>query len=318
MMGFTRLTKEEVLQTPFMRHTAKKTGDVMTISEYSRPANGNATIIKLSADEYMHVETGEVRQYERKAETRDESIQSLRRTMSHVRDLVNSNVRNANIMNCLWLTYTYADRSVKGEAGAVRVLHDWDIYWKRFRRYCSRRGLTIPEYISIVEPHGDGVFHLHAILIWKHKRPFIPNADMAELWGQGFTKTMSMSRNNLGQYLSAYLTDIPVDEMSEAELSDVKDSDIVTKEVAGKSKRFVKGGRLHFYPSGMNLVRHSRGIVYPETYDVSIAEMERLQDQGQMKYEYSFKYVDDKTGFEIVVTRRIYITGEAVPLARAA
>lgn len=317
-MGFTRLNKDEVNATVFMRHTAKETGDVLTISEYSRPAGGGATIKKLSADEYMVEGTGEVRQYERKAETRDESLQSLRRTMARLRDIVNCNVTRDNTMNCLWLTLTYADRTVKGEEGAARVTHDWKTFAKRFGRYCERRGIKAPEYLYIPEPHADGVFHIHGILKWSHKRPFVPNADMAELWGHGFTKTMGMSHNNLGQYLACYLTDIPVNEMSEAELSDVKDTDIVTKEVNGKSKRFVKGGRLHYYPSGMNLIRHSRGIKMPETYDVTVAEMERLQDQGRLKYEYCFKYVDDETGFEIVVTRRIYIRGEAVPLARAA
>lgn len=315
-MGYQRLQKADIADTPFIRRKVKECGDVITVTELSRMPNTQATIIKLSGSEYLDVASGEIREYEKHAETRIESEQSARRTMAHIRDLVNCNVTRWNSLYCHWITFTYRDRTVKGVEGAARVSHDWDCFWKRFRRYCGRKGYKKPEYITVMEPHGDGVYHLHVILIWAFKRPFIPNETMAQLWTQGFTKTQKLPHTNMGAYLSAYLADIEVDEYNGTIPYGYK---VEEKTVGGQKKRFIKGARLKFYPSGVNIIRHSRGIAYPNEYDITVDEMNAMQGDMMPSYEYHARITDEETGFELIMTRRIYVrNADSPPLARAA
>ena len=106
----------------------------------------------------------------------------------------------------------------------------------------------------VIEPQARGAWHAHALLIWDVKRPFIPNPDFADMWGNGFVniKGVPDGCDNIGAYLSAYLGDCSVEEYQ----GDLRGKEI--KEVNGK--RYVKGGRLHMYPTGMNIVRASRGV----------------------------------------------------------
>jgi hypothetical protein len=67
------------------------------------------------------------------------------------------------------------------------------------------------------------------------------------LWGHGGVNIKRLdSSDNIGAYLSAYLSNLPTDSKTETE------------------KSYIKGARLHLYPPGMNFYRCSRGIKKPE------------------------------------------------------
>lgn len=306
-MAFAKIEKNQLVGVNFRRHRVTDTGDFFTVTELTRPAGSEPVVKKLNATEYLYVPDGEVREYKQKAKTRDESAKSLRRTMRHIRELVNCNVRQDNAQNVHWVTLTYADRDVKGAPGVERVARDFDRFFKRFKRYCASHGHKAPAYISVLEPQREGVWHLHCLLIYPHKRPFIRNEEVARMWAQGFTKTQKLPHNNMGTYLTAYLSDACLDELTHEDIAHGAGSrEVKEREVDGQKKKFVKGARLYFYPSECNIVRHSRDVIYPETWDVTVAEMEQLQSQGELLYEGAVRFVDDETGYEVTVLKRSY------------
>lgn len=228
---------------------------------------------KLSKDEYMVLSTGEVKEYDHKI-SRLENINSVRKTIKTLRRLINANVLNAEY--CKWITLTYAENMTDTK----RLYSDFDSFRKRLIRYLTKNDIPIPEYISVVEPQARGAWHIHLILIWNQSAPFLDNNSViTRLWGHGFTKTKALNNvDNIGAYFSAYLADMPLDEISDM------DSDIVSLINAScsvieksftddddtiKDKKFVKGARLYLYPTGMNLYRTSRNIKRPQVIDIS-------------------------------------------------
>lgn len=306
-LGFERIKTHQLEGVNFRRHRVTDTGDFFTVTELTKPAGQDVVVKKLSAEEYLYVPDGEVRQYKKRAKTRDESVKSLRRTMQHIRNLVNCNVRQDNARNVHWITLTYADRGVKGSSGVERVARDFDRFYKRFRRYCVNHGLTPPAYITVLEPQREGVWHLHCLFIYPHRRPYIANDEVARMWAQGFTKTQKLPHSNMGTYLTAYLSDACLEDLTPEDVQHgARQKEIKEREVEGKKKKFVKGARLYFYPSDCNIVRHSQNVIYPETWDVTVFEMERLQWQGELLYEGAVKFTDESTGYEMTVFRRLY------------
>ncbi|PBH17622.1 hypothetical protein BGV21_21320, partial [Clostridioides difficile] len=83
----------------------------------------------------------------------------------------------------------------------------------------------------------------------------IPNSKMSELWKQGFTVTKKLDDvDNVGEYLTAYLGDISLDEVQDM-LDDNKVSagfvlnnfvgkEVRDVEVDGVKKSILKGARL--------------------------------------------------------------------------
>lgn len=313
MAGYEKLDPRTLEKGIFKRHRLTDTGDTFSITELSRPSPREMPVKKLSASEYLYVPTGEIREFKEKAERRVDSIVSLRRTISKLRDIVSANVRADNFERVHWLTFTYRDRAVSGDEGARRVYSDWAAFWKRFVYYCGKRGLKKPEYISCLEAQGapDYTWHLHVVLIWPHKRPYIANDVMAELWTHGFTKTKRLNArtvtgtNSLGNYLCAYLTDC---EISELEGLDIRRGyEIKEREVEGKKKSYVKGARLALFGSYTRIYRLSAGIVRPQTHDITAYEMEKLQDGCNLMYQNAVRISDEaEGGFYLIVYKRVY------------
>ena len=123
---------------------------------------------------------------------------------------------------------------------------------------------TSVDYLSVVEPQERGAWHVHTLIRFNdYKKIYLDNNDIAKLWGWGFVRIQSLKDiDNIGAYLSAYLTDV---ELTSGNIFDaMKDGvTVIEKEYDGEKKKFIKGGRLHMYPPNMNLFRKSQGIKYP-------------------------------------------------------
>ena len=232
----------------------------------------------------MNTATGEICEYKQSA-NRSENTDSLRKTFRKIRDLVNANCTTPE--NIHWVTLTYADNMTDTK----QLYSDFDKFLKRFKYWCKRRELTAPEYIAVIEPQARGAWHIHLILIWNDKRPYIANnSEFAPIWGHGFTKIQGCpNADNLGAYLSAYLGDIPLSEFG----GDTSTATI--KNVGGK--KFVKGGRLRLYPCGMNIVRHSRGIKKPVSEVVAPDDVQKEKvNSGKLTFSRSLLLSDDTAG----------------------
>lgn len=212
-------------------------------------------IIKISDTHYMIKKTGEIREY-RKTKTRDENIKSLKRTFKNLQELINTNFYG--LPNEKFITLTYA----KHQRDTKELLNDFKIWIKSIRRRYGKL-----DYINVVEPQESGSWHCHVLVkFYELPNNYIDYNEFRSYWKHGsFVNVRSLENNtNVGLYLSAYLTDIEVNDttLMDMELDDV----IVEKQVDNQSKSFIKGGRLKYYPTGMKLYRKSQGIKKPTEY----------------------------------------------------
>jgi len=80
----------------------------------------------------------------------------------------------------------------------------------------------------------------------------------------------------------------------------------VTKVVDGVEKKFIKGGRLHRYPNGMNLYRTSRGIKKPDRVDMAYSDIKKVV--GSAKPHYTKSIHIETEDFNNVITYEQYNT----------
>lgn len=180
--------------------TVKRCGNVIEV-RYMR-STPCAVIEKVNADLYVDKRTGEVKEFCHSA-NRADSKASVAQSLRKLRDLINVNLTAPE--TALWVTLTYKE-NMRDER---RVYEDFRRFWQRFRYYLKKHEYQPAEYITAAEPQGRGAWHLHCLFLFPEKAPFIPNADMARIWGHGFTKTQSLQGiDNPGLYLTAYLGDM--------------------------------------------------------------------------------------------------------------
>ena len=153
---------------------------LVTEIQYMSRRNGQARIIKVSSEEYLHIETGEIRSFGKKPTTRIESENSVRKTMRRIRELVQTNVTDPQKVR--WVTLTYAENMTDGK----RLYEDFRRFNQRFVYNLKGRGISKPGYIAVAEPQRRGAWHLHVLYIWKDRpAPYIANNDLTRIWGTG-------------------------------------------------------------------------------------------------------------------------------------
>ena len=300
MKGDTKVTfkrLEKANEIPFGREVRVTTmNHIIEIVSLAREPSNCLKYRKINKTSYMDITTGEVFEYKLN-ENRGQNIKGLKSTFKTIRNLINNNFTGAS--NELFITLSYKENMTD-----VKKLY---LDFKKFIQKLKRKHNDI-EYLSIVEPQGRGAWHCHVLMKFNQlETVYIKNNDeIWPMWGHGFTKTKSLKDiDNIGAYLNAYLTDVEITDENEKILWDavrhrdsawitvnedngetynVKVHDdvelkVVEREVSedGKkvTKKFLKGARLHMYPSGMNLYRCSRGIKKPDTEKMMYLEAKK-------------------------------------------
>lgn len=264
---------------------------------YARNTAGSP-ITKLDKDHGLDTRTGEVIDYQHN-QNRAGDMASVAQSLKRLRDIINANLEDPD--RALWVTLTYAENMTD----AKRLYKDFHAFWKRFLRYLKKEGHPRAEYISAAEPQGRGAWHLHILVIFPTNAPYIPNSDMARIWGHVFTKTKGLKGvDNPGLYLTAYLGDM---ELSEALSSGIKRGKLAEVEVKGKQKKaIVKGARLKLYPLGFNLYRNSRGVERPTIYKVTEEEAQSLVGDAPPTYKKTIAVTDGAGEIQNVVNYRTF------------
>ena len=208
---------------------------------------------KISKNEVMDITTGEIIEVEN-SKNRGEQLNSLRGTIRRLRMIINANFFGEP--NELFITITYRENMTD----VKRLYRDFENFYKRLKRRYKEYKF---EYINAIEPQLRGAWHMHLLLkVVNVNYLFIPNEEIAELWGHGFTKMKRLTGvDNIGAYLSAYLTNL---------------------EDGGK------GVRLYLYPAGVNIYRTSRGIKRPH---ITYGDM-RIDEEHKV-YEREFEIKED-------------------------
>lgn len=273
--------------------TVKRCGNITEI-RYSVHGPPTIAIEKLNADIYVDRRTGEVKEFLHHA-SRAEDKASVAQSLRKLRDLINANLEDPE--TALWVTLTYRE-NMKDPA---RLYEDYRRFWQRFKYYLDKRPTA--EYITAAEPQGRGAWHLHCLFLFPGKAPFIPNSDMARIWGHGFTKTQSLKGvGNPGLYLTAYLGDM---ELSEAIRTGQFKAERLT-ETKDKSKAIIKGARLKLYPPGFNLYRCSRGVKRPEVWQMTEQEAQAEVSGMPLTYEKTISIADESGIVRNIINYRTY------------
>ena len=229
--------------------------------QYMEKSNFTNNIQKLDADRYVVLDTGEIKEFD-KSGNRSENKNSLNQTMKSLRYLINANFSGQP--NELWITLTFADSSLARDTNAVYLCFN-----KFIKRLRYKYGKDL-EYIAILEPHEikDGDiknwhgYHFHLLLkSYIRKNLYIPHEDFENVWGLGWCRIERLNNvDNIGAYLSAYLTNIE---------ENPENSDYLNNK---GQKKYIKGARLWLYPKGVRLYRKSKGIKKPTRIKITYAE----------------------------------------------
>ena len=270
----------------------KKTGNITEITHQTRKSN-SCGIRLLKGGKYIKFKekTGEV--YEcNKIENRSENITSIKKSMSRLRDIINTNIDVAE--NCSWITLTYQENMQDSK----RLYTDYKKFIMRLRTFTKKEF----EYIACYEPQERGAWHVHLILKYNEKAMYIKNSVLADIWGMGFVKIQRLANvDNIGAYLSAYLGNTEFNDKLKKET----DRRIVqTVNCNGKEKKFIKGARLALYPPKFNLYSCSRGIIKPTEYYDTFKNAKADLWKSALTKRYSYTYKNDD--FQNTITREYY------------
>jgi hypothetical protein len=262
--------------------------------QHMKHRNTKANLLKLDKHHYVDLSTGEKKEFQH-IENRQQSYNSLRQTFKKLRYLLNNNFTGKP--NELHITLTYAENMTDPK----RLYKDFDKFKKRFKRYYKESTF---DYVCVVEPQERGAWHCHLLCRFNNiDKIYLKNEDVRKLWGNGFVKIQSLNGvDNIGAYLTAYLTDIELtDDMQLDTAMQVtkEERKVVEKEVNGQKKKFIKGGRLHMYPAGMNLFRRSRGCEYPERENMRYESIKKIVGSAKPHYQKSIKVECDDFENEI-------------------
>lgn len=254
-------------------YKVKECGKIMEVQKSSNVGGRKkkGSIRKISNNQYVVIATGEVKEFSRKENKGDENIRSIRRALGKCRDIINTNVIDEE--KAISLTLTYADN----ENNVKQVGKDFTAFIRRLRNKVGDC-----EYIYVIELQKRGSWHIHAILIFDTKAPYISCEDVEMMWGKGIIDTQN-TKNAMA--LALYLT------------SDVK------KDESGNTK--VKGVPIEKYEKGMKMYRCSRGLKKPTIKYKKGKEIKNDIADKELIHEANYEYTAPN-GFHNIVCKNIY------------
>lgn len=276
--------------------TVTKMGHITEI-QYMQKMNRSATIKKLSKDEYCDLATGEIKEFTH-TQNRAQSYKSLRKSFKDLRYLISNNFSGRK--NELFITLTFApdDNGWRPMVGDNKYLSKC---FKAFHRKLEGKyGKDSVKFIRVLEPHADGHAHYHVLLRFDgYDNIYIPNAELEKVWGFGYVKVHSLKNvDNIGAYVSAYLSDVELNDQTDVKTVCTalqEDRKVEIKTVDGKEKKFIKGGRLHMYPSGKQIYNKSKGLAMPERETMTYKNAKKIV--GTATPHYSKKYEIESDDF---------------------
>lgn len=223
-------------------------GNVIDVKQTARPPR-KINVEWLDADTYVDLDTGEIKEAQR-SETRGDhmSIPELRRTLARMRGLINANWFGDDNERLVTVTYHQNMTDVK------RLGYDLEAFVRKMK---SRLGDI--KYLTAVEPQGRGAWHAHMLVKQLTANSTYLTAEMVQdIWPHGWIVDVEPMTevDNVGAYLSAYLSNAPDDASGEI-ASALPESD------RRVPKRVIKGARLRMYPRGTHLYRASRNLEKP-------------------------------------------------------
>lgn len=239
--------------------------------------NTGGYIKRIDKEHYYTVRDGVIHTYRRKAKSRKDTVNSLKRSFSRLKELIDINCTEPKKVQFITFTFREVVRDTK-------VVYDsFKKFNYRYKRYLKKHNLPSEySYIVVLEAQGPKhgyCWHLHCLYIFKNckKAPYVHNDTLQnDIWKLGHTKISSLKNiKSISNYLVSYLTDVCLDEEDMKKLTGKKEA-----------KAIVKNERLKYYPVGVRLFRTSRNIIRPTITKMTEAEAQRkLGDNSILTYE---------------------------------
>lgn len=281
----------------------KKTGNIYEVRYMTRKPQ--ISIKKLDKHCFVDLQTGEVKEFKH-ATHRVDNLTSVKQSLKNLRDYINANVTDPK--KSLFITLTYAENMTDGE----QLYQDFRKFNMRLSYYIKQHHFPSYEYLLAIEPQARGSLHAHLLLIFKKRAPYLPNNDMAQLWGHGFIKISAFDNvDNIGAYLSAYLSDMELDDSLNSSNTYSNGFKLVTDVDSNgntRNKAIIKGTRLKLYPKGFRLFRKSKGIITPTVKECTYAEAMKEIGDSIPTYEKTIKLVDENEKVCNIINYRHYNT----------
>ena len=159
--------------------------------------------------------------------------------------------------------------------------------WGNFRKKALRKWGKF-EYIWVKEPQARGAWHLHVIMIFENKAPYISNDELYKVWGKGFVKIKNMKGGiDFGLYFTASLRNMPLDEAKNAGIE-------IDPQKLSKDKKYVKGARLVLYPSNVRFYDHSNGADKPVSQKMTYAQSKEDVKGMEEVSQYSTSFLNSE------------------------
>lgn len=272
-------------------------GSTIELTNGVGPKEPRTKVIK--GHRYVVLETGEIKNMNQESEKRTDNLDSVRRTMKRLRRLIGANFvsNEINRKDQLWITLTYREDVNATDKNSPEIVYK---DFKRFIRKLREKYNPTIEYIAVLEPQASGRWHLHVLMkTMNNSKLYIPNSDIENLWGKGFTSTKRLKNSdNVSAYVMAYVSNIEID---------LKSSD----KGKANSKKVIKGGRLSFYPKGIRIYRRSRNLVDPKIQKGQKREVLSLKAREKLyKPKVYIRNLKNRYGKQIKIKTEFYTKRE--------
>lgn len=279
----------------------KKMGNIFEIRSMSKLPT--MPIKKIDKEHFVEIETGEVKAFNHN-EKRIDNLSSIAQSIKHIREYINANITDPK--KTLFITLTYAENMQEPD----KLYQDFRKFNMRLKYYLNKNKLPSYEYFLVIEPQGRGSLHGHLLLIFKDLSPYIENDKLAEIWGHGFVKINSLKNvDNVGAYLSAYLSDMEFNETvftDKNKINDLKLIEAIDENGTKQSKAIIKGARLKLYPKGFRIFRKSKGIIPPEIITCTYSKAKKEIGDSLLTFEKTIKVTDNDGKLCNIINYRHY------------
>lgn len=220
--------------------TAKNSGGSTALSSIKR----------ISKNEYVKVETGEVFKYNTNANKTDNTV-SIKKSLKNLRKLI---LNNFVEFESVFITLTYKDEMFD----FAQAVQDYTKFFESLKKHYKHYNL---KYLRIIEPTDKGNWHIHVLLKSAKKvdKFYISQETVQNIWKHGSVKVEQIHNiEGLANYFCTYSND-----------------DKALPEKA-KPKHVKKQERWKYYPYRARIFAKSNDIVYPKTVKAKRGQVDEL------------------------------------------
>ena len=240
--------------------TAKNSGGSTALSGIKR----------ISKDEYVKVETGEVFKYNTNANKTDNTV-SIKKSLKNLRKLI---LNNFVELESIFITLTYKDEMFDFTQAGQNYTKFFESLKKHYKHYNLK-------YLRIIEPTDKGNWHIHVLLKSAEKADkfYISQETVQNIWKHGSVKVEQIHNiEGLANYFCTYSND---------------DKALTEK---AKPKHVKKQERWKYYPYRARIFAKSNDIVYPQTVKATRGQVDELLKDYKRVSASTLTVKDSETG----------------------